>query len=121
LPLTEKYNIYGYKGKQVRGNIHSFDLVQAFDQYYQNPHTRGQAYNIDGGRVGSVSILEAGQRFSQLLDKPFKFNYVDENRIGDHIWAIFSNNKFQKDFPNWQPTYDAEKIMEDIAKGGHFK
>jgi CDP-paratose 2-epimerase len=116
-----EYNIYGYKGKQVRGNIHSFDLVQAFDQYYQNPHTRGQAYNIDGGRVGSVSILEAGQRFSQLLDKPFKFNYVDENRIGDHIWAIFSNNKFQKDFPNWQPTYDAEKIMEDIAKGGHFK
>jgi CDP-paratose 2-epimerase len=60
IATDRNYNIYGYKGKQVRGNIHSFDLVQAFDQYYQNPHTRGQAYNIDGGRAGSVSILEAG-------------------------------------------------------------
>lgn len=113
--VTEKlYNIYGYKGKQVRSNIHSEDLLSAFWEFYLNP-TRGEVYNIDGGREVSVSILEAIKLATDITGNEFRFKYVDEARIGDHIWFISNCTKFKKQYPNWTLKYPTVKsIMEEI-------
>src|SRR5258706_14454470 len=103
----EEYTINGYKGKQVRDNIHASDLVKAFYEVYKDPSkVEGTVYNIGGGRFSNNSMLEAIAQFEKLLGKKGNIKYSDTTRKGDHKWAIFSNNKFQTDYPNWKLIYD---------------
>ncbi len=114
-----EYTIFGYKGKQVRDNIHSFDLVNAFYHVYQNPRS-GEAYNIGGSRHSNTSMLEAIAKTEKILGKKANVKYVDDNRIGDHIWYISDVSKFKSHYPDWEYTYDNNRIIEDICKSGHF-
>mgnify|MGYP000005728176 CR=1 FL=1 len=92
------YKIYGYKGKQVRDNIHSYDLVNAFYHFYQNPKI-GEVYNIGGGRFSNVSILEAIELVEKICEKKMNYKYVESNRRGDHIWWISDITKFKSHYP----------------------
>ena len=111
-----KYTIYGYKGKQVRDNIHSSDLVNAFHEYYLNP-TSGEVYNIGGGIESNCSMLEAIQIGEEIVKNKLNYDYSDESRIGDHIWYVSDLSKFKNDYPNWKINYSIEEIMEEIFKG----
>lgn len=114
-----KYTILGYKGKQVRDNIHSSDLVNAFYHVYLKPR-QGEVYNMGGSRHSNVSMIEAIVKIEKLLSKKAITEYVDENRIGDHIWYISDVSKFKNDYPNWSFKYDLDAILKDICKNGHF-
>jgi CDP-paratose 2-epimerase len=107
------YRIFGYKGKQVRDNIHSYDLVNAFYHFFKNP-TYGEVYNIGAGRPASVSILEAIQMCEKLTGEKFKYEYIDTNRIGDHIWWISDAAKFKSHYPAWQCKYGIEETIKQI-------
>ncbi len=107
------YTIYGYKGKQVRDNIHSYDLVNAFYQFYQAPRI-GEVYNIGGGRFSNCSILEAIQVCEKIADRKLNWGYVESNRIGDHIWWISDLRKFKTHYPEWNLTCGIQDILEDI-------
>lgn len=115
----QKYTIYGYKGKQVRDNIHSFDLVNAFYSVYNNPK-KGEVYNIGGSRHSNISILEAIEKIEKILKRKANFEYVNENRSGDHIWYISDVSKFKSHYPKWNFKYSGDMILEDICKFGHF-
>lgn len=108
-----RYTIYGYKGKQVRDNIHSYDLVNAFYQFYQAPRI-GEVYNIGGGRFSNCSILEAIQVCERIADRKLNWSYVESNRIGDHIWWISDLRKFKTHYPEWNLTYGIQDIPEEI-------
>ncbi|MFH0855075.1 MAG: NAD-dependent epimerase/dehydratase family protein [Candidatus Omnitrophota bacterium] len=108
-----KYKIYGYKGKQVRDNIHSFDLVNAFYHYFQAPRC-GEVYNIGGGRFANVSILEAIEFCEALTGEKFEYEYIDTNRIGDHIWWVSDVSKFKSHYPGWQYKFGIEDTMKQI-------
>jgi len=108
-----RYTIYGYKGKQVRDNIHSYDLVNAFYQFYQAPRI-GEVYNIGGGRFSNCSILEAIQVCERIADRKLNWSYVESNRIGDHIWWISDLRKFKTHYPEWNLTYGIQDILEEI-------
>lgn len=110
-----KYTIFGYKGKQVRDNIHSFDVVNAFYQFYQKPRI-GEVYNIGGSRFSNISVLEAMEKIKDILGKKIKVVYNPKNRIGDHIWYISDMSKFKKHFPKWNFTYNIEKILEELIR-----
>lgn len=114
-----EYTIFGYKGKQVRDNIHSFDLVNAFYNVYKKPR-KGEVYNIGGSRHSNTSMLEAIAKAEQILGKKAKVKYLKTNRIGDHIWYISDVSKFQNHYPDWKYTYNNDKIIEEICKYGHF-
>lgn len=109
------YTIYGYKGKQVRDNIHSYDLVNAFWYFFQNPRC-GEVYNMGGSRYSNISMQEAIAYFENVFRKKVKLVYSKDNRKGDHIWYISNVNKFKSHFPQWNYTYDIYKIMDEIAK-----
>lgn len=113
--VTNKhYKIFGYKGKQVRDNIHSYDLVNAFWNYHQNPRPAA-VYNIGGGRNNSLSILETISLVNSLTKKNWNnYEVLDEARAGDHIWYISDLSKFKKDYPNWDITYSIKRIVQDI-------
>jgi CDP-paratose 2-epimerase len=108
-----KYQIFGYKGKQVRDNIHSFDLVNAFYHYFQKPRC-GEVYNIGGGRLASVSILEAIEMCERLTGEKLSYEYIDTNRIGDHIWWISDCLKFKTHYPDWQFRFTIEDTVKQI-------
>jgi len=108
-----KYMIYGYKGKQVRDSIHSYDLVNAFDHFFQAPRS-GEIYNIGGGRFANVSILEAIELCEKISGRKFNYEYVDKNRIGDHIWWISDVSKFQSHYPEWKYKYGIEDTIRQI-------
>jgi CDP-paratose 2-epimerase len=110
----EKYSIFGYKGKQVRDNIHAKDLIAMFFEFHQNPK-KGAIYNAGGGRNNSVSILEAIELIESISGKKASVEYVNENRIGDHIWYISNINKFKSDYPNWSPTYSIMDILSEMV------
>jgi len=110
---AEPYTIFGYKGKQVRDNIHSYDLVNAFYHFYQNPRY-GEVYNIGGSRHSNCSMLEAIEVCESLSSKKLQYTYAEENRSGDHIWYISDVCKFQSHYPNWQYKYNIQDILEDI-------
>ncbi|MBI2595326.1 NAD-dependent epimerase/dehydratase family protein [Candidatus Daviesbacteria bacterium] len=111
-----KYIINGYKGKQVRDNIHAYDLVNAFWQVYQDPSgSYGEAYNIGGGRSSNNSILEAVTMAEKKLNKKADIEYSDQTRRGDHKWCIYSSGKFRKKYPKWNITFDNNKIMDDLC------
>lgn len=113
------YNIYGYKGKQVRDNIHASDVVEAFYRFYQKPRM-GEAYNIGGGRFSNVSVLEAIQKIERRTDKKAKTKYFEQNRIGDHIWYITDLTKLMNHFPGWKPTYDTDAILDELCAKVHL-
>jgi CDP-paratose 2-epimerase len=108
-----KYIIYGYKGKQVRDNIHAYDLVNAFYHYYKNPRS-GETYNIGGGRFANISILEAINLCQQLTGEKLNYEYIDKNRIGDHIWWISDVSKFKSHYPEWQYKFGIEDTIRQI-------
>lgn len=109
----KQYNIFGYKGKQVRDNIHSNDLVSAFWHFCQNPKA-GAVYNMGGGRYSNCSMLEAITMIEKISGKKLNFKMSDENRIGDHIWWISDVRAFQKDYPAWKYQYDMNRILKEI-------
>ncbi len=107
------YQIYGYKGKQVRDNIHSFDMVNAFYHFYLNPKPAA-VYNMGGGRFSNCSILEAIQIIEELSGKKVNYVYEDRARIGDHIWYISDVKKFKQDYPEWDYTRNLKSIIAEI-------
>ena len=107
-----RYTVFGYKGKQVRDNIHSFDLVNMFWQFYQAPRP-GEVYNAGGGRHSNCSMLEAIGS-ARPTGKKMNVVYRDDNRIGDHIWYISDTRKFQAHYPGWKQTYDLARIIDEI-------
>ena len=113
----EEYTIFGYKGKQVRDNIHSRDLAAAFDQFYRAPGS-GEVYNIGGGRENSCSILEAAALCERIAGKKLRTRYSEQNRSGDHIWYISSNAKFQSHYPSWRQDCTLEKTLQEIHQAG---
>lgn len=110
----KKYSIFGYKGKQVRDNIHSSDVITAFHEYIKKPKVGGNVYNLGGGRENSCSILEAIQLIEKISNKKSKYNIIKENRIGDHIWWISDNSKFKKDYPKWKINFSLKKSLEQM-------
>jgi len=109
----KKYSIIGYKGKQVRDNIHSYDLVNCFWEFYKKPK-KGTIYNIGGGRYSNCSIIEALEMVEKLSNIKIKKEYINKNRVGDHIWYISDLRKFKKDYPNWKQKYNTKKIIEEL-------
>lgn len=107
------YNVFGYKGKQVRDNIHARDLVKAFHEFYKNPRT-SQVYNLGGGRENSCSILEAIDLVKKVTGKKIQYTILENPRIGDHCWWISNNSKFLMHYPQWKITYNLEKIIQEI-------
>jgi CDP-paratose 2-epimerase len=110
----DKYTIYGYKGKQVRDNIHSYDLITAFDEYYKNPR-KGEVYNIGGGRHSNCSVLEAIDLIQEVTGKELDYTISEEARIGDHKWYISDVSKFKSHYPNWGYKYDLKGIINEMV------
>ncbi len=115
-----RYKVYGYKGKQVRDNIHSLDVARFIHAFAEQPRC-GEVYNIGGGRANSVSILEAFERAAALSGKRMDFEYVDQNRAGDHICYISDLAKMQAHYPGWGITKSLDDIFSEIyqAVGKH--
>ncbi len=109
------YRVFGYKGKQVRDNIHSFDVARAIEEIYKNPPC-GEVYNIGGGRGNSCSILEAFQRVEAVSGKKMNYEYVEENRSGDHICYISDLTKLKTHYPNWGITKSLDDIFGEIVQ-----
>ncbi len=107
------YTVFGYGGKQVRDNIHSADLIAAFDHFFRNPRA-GEVYNMGGGRFSNCSMLEAIALCDELGGPPLAWTYNETNRTGDHIWWISDVAKFQRHYPGWQLTYDVPRIIREI-------
>ncbi len=111
---NKEYNIIGYKGKQVRDNLHSFDLVNCFWEFYKRPR-RGEIYNIGGGRYSNCSIIEAIHLVERIKNIKIKKKFIQTPRVGDHIWYISNLSKFKKHYPNWKQKYDTIKIIEELV------
>jgi CDP-paratose 2-epimerase len=111
-----EYKVYGYKGKQVRDNIHSEDVARFMYEFAKSPRV-AEVYNLGGGRENSCSILEAFQMAEQSTGQPMKWRYVDENRIGDHICYYSDLRKMKSHYPSWTITKPLGKIFEEIASG----
>ena len=114
--IKKKYSLIGYKGKQVRDNLHSYDLVNCFWEFYKKPKY-GKIYNIGGGRFSNCSIIEALELVEKITKIKIKKNIVKKNRVGDHIWYISNIHKFKKDYPNWKQKYNTKKIIEELVEG----
>jgi len=110
-----EYTIFGYGGKQVRDNIHSYDLVNMFYHYYLSPR-QGEVYNAGGGRHSNCSIIEAIDIIEQLSGKRLKYSISDDNRIGDHIWWLSDVSKFKSHYPNWDYKYNLNDIISQIIE-----
>ncbi|MFH0907134.1 MAG: NAD-dependent epimerase/dehydratase family protein [bacterium] len=108
------YRVFGYKGKQVRDNIHSFDVCRVLEAFQQNPRP-GEIYNLGGGRGNSVSILEAIDRAEAVTGKKLTWEYVDQNRSGDHICYISNLTKMREHFKGWDISKSLDDIFEEIA------
>ena len=110
----ETYTIYGYKGKQVRDQIHSADVVAAFDAFIANPRP-GEVYNLGGGRESNASLLECLDKLTIRLGSPMKTRYLDQNRLGDHICYISDLTKFKKHYPSWKLTKNVDTILDELV------
>jgi CDP-paratose 2-epimerase len=108
------YKIFGYKGKQVRDNIHSLDVAKFISEFIESPRS-GQVYNLGGGKKNTCSILEAFNMVSAVSAKPMKYEYVDKNREGDHICYFSDLTKMQSDYPNWDITISLEEIFQELV------
>jgi CDP-paratose 2-epimerase len=107
------YKVYGYKGKQVRDNIHSLDVARFIHAFFEAPRV-GEVYNLGGGRANSTSILEAFQHAEALSGKPMIWEYIDKNREGDHICYISDLSKMKAHYPGWDITKSLRQIFEEI-------
>ncbi len=110
------YTVFGYKGKQVRDNIHSSDLIRAFYEFYKAPRV-GEVYNIGGGRHSNCSMLEAIDLSEEIAGRKLDWSYVPGNRIGDHIWWVSDIGKFCSHYPEWRMEYDIPQILREIHAG----
>ena len=108
-----KYSVFGYKGKQVRDNIHSLDVARFMHAFIDNPRS-GEVYNLGGGRDNSCSILEAFQLAEEVSGKPMQYEYVDKNREGDHICYISDLSKMKQHYPTWDITKSLKDIFNEI-------
>src|SRR5437588_8922348 len=111
------YRIFGYKGKQVRDNIHSYDVCTAIMAFCERP-VPGAVYNLGGGRSNSISVLEAIERFEDLLGRTLEREYIDEPRRGDHICYISDLGRLRSDFPEWEVTISLDEILRQLAESG---
>jgi len=114
LSLTKKkYSLIGYKGKQVRDNLHSKDLINCFWEFYKKPG-KGEVYNIGGGRFSNCSIIEVLNLVENLANIKIKREIIKKPRKGDHIWYISNFSKFKKHYPKWKQIYNTKKIIEEL-------
>lgn len=109
----DHYTVFGYKGKQVRDNIHSYDLVNMFWHFHQNPR-QGEVYNAGGGRFSNCSMQEGIQICEEITGNKMNYSYSETNRIGDHIWWISDLRKFKNHYPEWNWTFDINAILVEI-------
>jgi CDP-paratose 2-epimerase len=107
------YSVFGYKAKQVRDNIHSYDVIRAIEEFAANPRP-GEVYNLGGGRENAISMLEAIAKFEEMTGKKMDWKYVERNRIGDHICYISDLAKFKSHYPNWKITIGLDEIFRQI-------
>jgi CDP-paratose 2-epimerase len=108
-----EYTVFGYKGKQVRDAIHSNDLIRAFHEFHKEPRV-AEVYNIGGGRFSNCSVIEGIELAQQISGEQLKWSYSDQNRIGDHIWWIGDNGRFEEQYPEWHMEYDVARILKEI-------
>lgn len=114
------YNVFGYKGKQVRDNIHSYDLIQAFWNFFNAPR-QGEVYNMGGARFSNVSMLEAIRLIKEISGHQLNYTITENNRIGDHIWYVSDVDKFKSHYPAWELTYDIPTILAEMIKNAEEK
>ena len=113
---NKPYTIFGYKGKQVRDNIHSWDLVNMFWHFHKDPK-QGEVYNVGGGRNNSTSILEAIDKINKISGYNWdNYTLSDENRVGDHMWYISDLSKFKNDYPGWDITIDLDETLKQMVE-----
>jgi CDP-paratose 2-epimerase len=110
------YTIFGYKGKQVRDNIHSEDLVNMFWEFYSAPRS-GEVYNVGGSRFSHCSMHEAIQMCEEIVGKRMKVTYLDQPRSGDHIWYVSDVRKFRHHYPQWEYHFTLSDILVQIFEG----
>jgi CDP-paratose 2-epimerase len=115
----QKYTVFGYKGKQVRDNIHSRDLIEAFWQYFQAPRCAA-VYNIGGARHSNISILEAIDMIQNISGRKLTYELSDQARSGDHVWYVSDVRAFQRDYPAWQYTYTMEQILIEMIEAARI-
>lgn len=111
----KEYKIYGYKGKQVRDNIHSEDVARLIFEFYQNPRV-AEVYNLGGGKENSCSILEAFEMTEAITGKKQIYTYIDQNRIGDHICYYSDLRKMKSHYPNWDITKSLQETICEIIE-----
>ena len=116
----KKYSLIGYKGKQVRDNLHSHDLVNSFWEFFKKP-TRGEVYNMGGGRYSNCSIIEALDLVEAITKISIKREILKKPRVGDHIWYISNLSKFKKHYPNWKQKYNIKKIIVELVDNFKIK
>lgn len=109
----DPYTVFGYKGKQVRDNIHCRDLVRAFDAFRKDPRSAA-VYNIGGGRASNCSMLEAIEICQRVAGRELNWSLGDDNRTGDHIWWISDLREFERDYPGWSLEFGIEDILTQI-------
>jgi len=107
------YTVFGYKGKQVRDNIHSADLIRAFDAFFRAPRCAA-VYNIGGGRTSNCSMLEAIQLCQEIAGRDLRWTYAEDNRVGDHVWWVSDTSRFSADYPDWRLQYDVPAVLREI-------
>ena len=116
---NKPYKVFGYKGKQVRDNIDSHDLIDMFWHFHQSPR-QGEVYNVGGGRQNSISVLEAITHTNQIADTSYtNYSILPQNRSGDHVWYISDLSKFRSHYPDWKIKYPLQRIIESIVKNHH--
>jgi CDP-paratose 2-epimerase len=109
------YTVFGYEGKQVRDNIHSADLIAAFNAFFSAPRS-GEVYNVGGGRDSNCSMMEAIELSEEITGRPMAATYSDANRIGDHIWWISDVRRFRTDYPSWEYRHDLRSTVAEIIE-----
>jgi CDP-paratose 2-epimerase len=114
--LDKSYRIYGYQGKQVRDNVHSYDVAKFIDHFIQSPRA-GEVYNLGGGRDNSISILEAFNMIEGISGKKMTFELLEESRKGDHLCYISNLAKIKAHFPVWRITKNLKEIFQEIYDG----
>jgi CDP-paratose 2-epimerase len=107
------YTIFGYKGKQVRDNIHAYDVVRAFHAFHKEPRVAA-VYNLGGGRESNVSMLEAIEACGQIAGRELESTLIDEPRIGDHQWYVSDMDTFKTDYPGWRLSFGIDAVLRDI-------
>lgn len=112
---NKPYRVFGYKGKQVRDNIHSKDLISCFWEFFKAPR-QGEVYNMGGSRFANISMLEAITMIEEISGQKLNYTILDEARSGDHIWYVSDVRKFQQHYPNWNFEYDMRRTITEMIQ-----